>query len=296
MTTRVCIDGEILPPEEARVPYDDRGFLYGDSVYEVVRTYQGVPFALPAHLDRLERSAAALELALPPRERLTGWLRETLEAASNPESYLRLVVTRGSGPISLDPTTAAEPRTVILAKPLEPYPAWMYARGIAVAIPAVRRNARVALDPAVKSGNYLNNVLALGQARRAGFDDALLLDVNGRVTEGSSANVFVVQGGRVRTPSLETGLLSGVTRAELLHLLKAEGLPARECELGVEEVLGADEVWLTSTLREILPVRRVDATLIGSGSPGPLFQRMLGVFRAAALERARAEGPAWRRA
>jgi branched-chain amino acid aminotransferase len=285
LTTRVCIDGQILPPEEARIPVFDRGFLYGDSVYEVLRTYQGVPFALEAHLLRLERSAAGLEIGLPPRDALLGWLRATLDAAGNPESYLRIMVTRGSGPMSLDPTTAEAPRSVILIKPFEPFPAWMYERGIAVAIPAIRRNARVALDPAIKSGNYLNNVLALGQARKAGFDDALLLDVNGRVTEGTSSNVFVVRGGQIHTPNLETGLLPGVTRKELIPLLKSMGLTVRECELGVDELLEADEIWLTSTLREIIPVRRVDKTIIGAGSPGPIYRRALAAFRGLVLER-----------
>ncbi len=291
MTGLVSIDGELTPAAEARVPVFDRGFLYGDSVYEVVRTYLGVPFHLERHLDRLERSGAALELRLPPRATLVAWIKAALRQAANPESYLRLVVTRGSGPISLDPTTAEGPRTVLLVRPLAPYPAWMYARGIAVAIPAIRRNARAALDPAVKSGNYLNNVLALGQARRAGFDDALLLDVHGRVAEGSSSNVFCVRGRELSTPPLETGLLQGVTRALVLALAPEAGLEPRERELRVEDLAAADEVWLTSTLREVLPVVRLDEATIGGGQPGPCFQAMAALFGERALAWARAAGP-----
>jgi len=288
LTSLVCIDGELMEPAAARVPVFDRGFLYGDSVYEVVRTYLGVPFHLDRHLERLERSAAALELALPPRATLVAWLKSALRAAGNPESYARLIVTRGSGPITLDPTTADRPRTVLLVKALEPYPAWMYAQGIKVSVPAIRRNPRAALDPSVKSGNYLNNVLALGQARRAGFDDALLLDIRGRVTEGSSSNVFAVRGGSLLTPPLETGLLHGVTRALVLELAGQVGLQAHERELEVADLARADELWLTSTLREVLPVVRLDEATIGAGAPGPRYRAMAERLHAHALDWARA--------
>ena len=279
MTIRVNINGDITDAEQARISVFDRGFLYGDSVYEVMRTYAGELFAKPRHLDRLWRSAERLEITLPDRK----WLREqidrTIAAAGNPESYCRVIVTRGSGPLTLDPTQAIDPLCVILVQPFQPVPDWMYQKGIRATIAEVRRNLRSALDPAIKSGNYLNSVLAMGEARRAGFDDALLLDVNGRVTEATSSNVFVVQAGRLCTPALETGLLEGVTRGLILELARQHGIAYSECELRPADLYSADEVLITSTLKEIMPVVQVDDRRIGAGDPGPMVQRLRKLFQ-----------------
>jgi branched-chain amino acid aminotransferase len=276
----VNIDGRMLPPDQAFVPVLDRGFLYGDSVYEVIRTYGGSPFALDTHLDRLERSAAALQIPLLPRETLTAAVRRTLEAAGNPESYCRIIVTRGTGPLTLDPTTATESRTLILVKELEPFPEWMFAQGIRVYIPSVRRNLRAALDPAIKSGNYLNSVLALGEAKRQGFDDALMLDAEGRLTEATTSNVFLFRRHTLYTPALEVGILEGVTRGILLTLARQAGIPAVEGELRASDLTSADEVFLTSTLREVMAVVQVNDHRVGSGKPGPQTARMGDLFRA----------------
>lgn len=276
----VCIniDGQLTDPEEARVSVFDRGFLYGDSVYEVVRTYAGRPFALDRHLDRLERSARKLALELPARAWLIEQVSSTVAASGNPESYIRLIVTRGSGPISLDPTTAGAPLTVVMVKAYEGFPARMYEQGIRVSIPQVRRMPRSAKDPAAKTGNYLNSVLALGEVRRAGFDDALLLDVHGRVAEATSANVFAMRQGCLCTPTLETGLLSGVTRELLLEITRAAKLSVSECTLLPDELFAAEEVFLTSTLREIMPVVEIDGHQIGSGRPGPMYAQLRRLF------------------
>lgn len=284
MTVKINLDGVLLEPEQAHVSVFDRGFLYGDSVYEVVRTYCGVPFALDRHLDRLARSAASLRLELPARTWLAEQIQRTLVAAGNPESYLRLVVTRGSGPISLDPTTAGRPLTVVLVKPLEPFAEWMYSKGIRVTIPQVRRQARLDGEPTPKTGNYLNSVLALGEARQGGFDDALLLDTRGQVAEGTSANVFAVRAGGLCTPTIQTGLLQGITRGLILQFARDEGISVVECELFPEDLQAADEVLLTSTLREVLPVVAIDQRIIGAGRPGPMGRRLLELFRRRALE------------
>lgn len=283
----VNMDGTLVPADQARVPVLDRGFLYGDSVYEVVRTYGGRPFALGAHLDRLQRSAAALVLALPER----GWLEEqihrTIEAVGADDCYCRVIVTRGPGPITLDPTTATTPVTVILAKPFEDFPAWMYERGVKVHIARIRRNPPTALDPAIKSGNYLNSILALGEARRAGFDDALMLDTRGRVTEATAANVFAYRGGKLWTPALGTGILEGVTRAFMLRIATEEGLVCEESDLLPDDLKASDEVMLTSTLKEVMPVVQVGPDQVGDGHAGPLAARLHARYQRLARQRAR---------
>lgn len=284
MATRINIDGVLLEPDQAQIPVFDRGFLYGDSVYEVVRTYRGVPFALDRHLERLGRSAAKLALDLPDQVWLEEQIGQTMAAAGNPDSYIRIIVTRGSGPLTLDPTAATTPRTVILVQAFEPFPVWMYARGIRVTIPQVRRQARAAGETTAKTGNYLNSVLALGEARRRGYDDALLLDTHGRVAEATSANVFIARSGALCTPTLETGPLMGVTRGLILEIARAEGIEVSECELTPDDLIAADELMLTSTLREVLPVVSVDDRPIGQGQPGPVAKRLLALFRQRALE------------
>jgi branched-chain amino acid aminotransferase len=285
----VNIGGATGSPEELRISVLDRGFLYGDSVYEVVRTYEGVPFALPEHLDRLDRSAQRLAIRLPLLEALTQEVRRTLAAAGHDEAYCRIIVTRGSGPITLDPTTAGEPLTAILVKRYEPFPDWTFERGIRVAIPQIRRTSQASLDPAIKSGNYLNSVLALGEARASGCDDALMLDAEGHVAEATSSNVFIAIDDAVATPSLEVGLLAGVTRGLLLDLMRQHGIRCAERALTVTEIVDADEVMLTSTLREVQPVVEVSGKRIGGGVPGPMTRRLGALFREYVLERIRRE-------
>ena len=287
MTVSINIDGTITSTADARISVLDRGFLYGDSIYEVVRTYEGMVFALEEHLTRLESSADRLHIAVPDRLRLAAEIQRTIDAAGNDESYCRVIVTRGIGPITLDPTTATEPMTVIVAAPYKPFPEWTYEHGIKVTIPNIRRTARVSLDPAIKSGNYLNSVLAFGEARRAGYDDAVMLDHHGLVTEATSANVFIAADGKLRTPALEHGLLAGVTRGILLDLSRNNGFDVSECEITPDDLIGADEVLLTSTLREVMPVVQVGEASIGSGAPGPIAVLLRELFHRHALERVR---------
>lgn len=283
MTMLVNIDGELVEPALAKVSVLDRGFLYGDSVYEVCRTYAGRPFCLDEHLRRLEHSARRLGIELPE----SGWLRQqinrTIEAGGNPESYCRVVVTRGSGPINLDPATAGKTLTVIIVKELESPPPRVFTEGIRICIPTIRRNPPVSLDPAIKSGNYLNSILALAEARRAGFDDALMLDIQGRLAEASTANVFVYLEGRLCTPTLETGILEGITRSLILRLAPADGIAVAECDLYPNDLERATEVMLTGTVREVAPVVQVDRRRIGSGRPGPVAGRLLELLRRHAL-------------
>lgn len=283
------VEGQIGPPERAVVPVLDRGFLYGDSVYEVVRTYGGRPFEIERHLRRMERTAERIGLSLPPREKILSELARTLDAAQNPESYARIVVTRGEGQFGLGAHLAeGQHRLVILVRPLTPPDEQVYARGMTMAIARTRRNPPQALDPALKTGNYLNNILALREAHEAGADDAILLDLRGQVTEATTSNIFFAQhGGMLVTPPLALGMLEGVTRAVVMEVARGEGVMVREEPHGAEALAAADEVFVTSTLREVLPVTALvflessgeQRRAVGEGKPGPLAQRLRAAFR-----------------
>jgi branched-chain amino acid aminotransferase len=293
MPTLCNVEGRLVPPEQATVSVLDRGFLYGDSVYEVVRTYRGRPFELDRHLARMRRSAERIGLTLPPDDRLRSELARTLDAAGNVESYARIIVTRGEGKFGLAPHLAeGESRLIYIVRPLETPPPELYARGLQMAITRTRRNPPQALDPALKTGNYLNNVLALKEAHEAGADDAILLDLGGRVTEASTSNVFFVQGGVLVTPPLSLGMLEGVTRAVAIEVARSEGLIVREEPTGPEALAAADEVFVTSSIREVLAVTSLvflesagesRTRAVADGKPGPLTQRLHQAFRRRAL-------------
>ncbi len=276
MPIRVHIDGAVVEPEAAKVSVFDRGFLYGDSVYETIGTANGRLFALADHLDRLERSAQRIGLAVPPRATIERAIADTVAAAENAESRVRVMLTRGSGKLDLDPAAASDTRLVVIVYPLGPPTDEMYERGVAAAIVSIARNSPRAIDPAVKSGNYLNNVLALGEARRLfGAHEAILCAGDGSIAEGASSNVFAVVGGEVRTPPTEVGILDGITRAKVLELCRAGGIPCAERRILPDELRGADEVFLTSATRGVLPVTRIDARPVAGGLPGPVTRRLI---------------------
>ncbi len=288
MGTLLNVEGRLVPPEQAFVPVMDRGFLYGDSVYEVVRTYGGRVFELGRHLDRMERSAARIGLSLPPRARLESELFRTMDAAGNPESYARIIVTRGEGRFGLSPHLAEGlNRLIVIVRPLEPPAPEQYDRGLQMAVTRMRRNPPQALDPALKTGNYLNSALALRESHAAGADDALLLDLRGQVTEASTSNVFFVQDGVVVTPPLALGMLEGVTRGLVIEIARGEGLLVREEPHGSEALAAADEVFVTSTIREVMPVtslllldgEKPDRRVVAGGKPGPITRRLHAAFR-----------------
>ncbi len=281
------VEGKLLPPEQASVSVLDRGFLYGDSVYEVVRTYAGRPFELTRHLQRMERSAARIGLSLPPRAEIERELSRTLEAAQNSESYARIIVTRGDGQFGLAPQLAGEAhRLIVIVRPLQLPAAEKYESGLQMAIARTRRNSPLSLDPALKTGNYLNNILALREAVDAGADDAILLDLSGRVTEATTSNVFFVQRGVLVTPPLQLGMLEGVTRAVVIELARGEGILVREEPHGPEALAAADEVFVSSTLREIMAVTSLvylessgeQTRPVADGKPGPITRRLRAAF------------------
>lgn len=277
----VMMDGAVVAPNDAKVSVYDRGFLYGDAVFEVLRTYGGRPFALEEHLRRLRRSADRVYIALPIGDgELAREVESAVAASGNDESYVRIVVTRGAGPLSLDPDTATHPLRVILVEPVVPPPRDAYAKGIAVALVHTRRAADETAAAGAKVSNYLSNLLALREAKAQGAQEALIVDVSGHVVEGASSNVFVVTEGRLVTPPEEAGILAGITRAHILGAARATGIAVDERLLRPEDLWRADEVFITSSIRELLPVVRVDARAVGAGVPGPVSRALHRRFRA----------------
>jgi branched-chain amino acid aminotransferase len=274
------VDGLITPAHEARVSVLDNGFTFGDAVYETLRTYGGRPFALARHLRRLRASAARLGIAIPvPDPELAARLDALLARAENAESYIRFVVSRGVGDISYNFDKVQGPTVVMVVKPYAFPPASWHSEGVRVSLVDVRRNSPAALDPAIKSCNLLNNILAMRAAQAAGAIEAILLNERGEIAEGAGSNVFVVRDGELLTPPLAAGILAGITREVLLELAPTCGVTIRETPLRADDLLGADEAFLTSTLKELAPITRVDDRAIGSGRPGPLTLRLLDAFQ-----------------
>jgi len=280
----VWIDGAPVDAAAARVPVFDRGFLYGDSVYEVTRAFGGVPFALDEHLDRLERSAAGLLMRTPSRAAIRQAVVDTIAASELDDAYVRIVVTRGAGEIGLDPAAADEPRLIVIVRPPKPPAPEAYRDGVEVAIVGRTRYApgvpTSTVDPQIKSGNYLGSVMAVAEARKRGAYEAILCDNVGRITEGSSSNFFIARGGRVSTSPLSVGLLEGITRRNVMQILDGERIPWAEQALWPIDLHRADEAFLTSSVRGILPITRADGEPIGDGKPGPITRRVMHAYDA----------------
>jgi branched-chain amino acid aminotransferase len=278
---KVWIDGRIVDGSEARVPVADHGFLYGDGVFEGIRVYSRRVFRLEQHLARLAVSARGVGLEIPGGlDAAREVVLATARAFGADDAYVRFIVSRGEGALGVDPTTCPRPRVVCIVDSIRIYPADTLARGIAMVTSSWRRPPPDVLDPRVKSLNYLNNALAKLEARRAGADEALLLNAAGLVAEASVANVFAVRAGALATPPATDGALEGITRGAVLELAAQGGIPAAERSLGRYDLLGADEVFLTGTGARIVPVRSLDGETIGKGEPGPLTRRLTAAFQA----------------
>jgi branched-chain amino acid aminotransferase len=277
---KAWVDGAIVAGADARVPLLDHGFLYGDGVFEGIRAYGGRVFRLEDHLRRLATGARVLALELPGGlDAMRRIVLETLRAHGEPDAYVRLLVSRGVGELGVDPTTCPEARVACVAARVRLFPPEKLEEGLALATSSWRRPGPDVLDPTVKSLNYLNNVLAKQEARRAGADEALLLNARGSVAEASVANVFAVRDGRLATPPPTDGALPGITRATVLELARELGCEAEERTLGRSDLLGADEVFLTGTGARIVPVASLDGRRIGAG-PGSLTKRLVEAFEA----------------
>jgi branched-chain amino acid aminotransferase len=277
--TVVSIDGVLTDPALAAVPVLDRGFLYGDSAFEVLRTYGGQPFALNAHLSRL--SSSCERLGIPPIDEATlrADVEAALAAAHNDESYVRVIITRGVTAIGLAVGAEVRPRRVVVVLPLAAQPPELYARGVEVATVSMARALDGTGAAGAKASNYLPNILALETARARGAYEAISVAAGGELLEGSTSNLFVVKDGAVRTPPLGIGILGGITRRLVIEAAATEGVPLRETLLFPPDLYRADEAFITSTLREMIPVVRADGLVLGTGEPGPLTRRLHAAFR-----------------
>lgn len=278
---RVLIGDRLLRRGEAVLPVSDRGFLYGDAVYETLRAYGGRPFLLPQHLSRLRRSAAALYMTLPwTAAELTARLDRLLLANAIDAGRIRITVTRGEGDLRARPEHMRAPNLIMTADPVEPLAGEYYSRGVAVEIARRTRNLPSALDPAIKSGNLLNNLLARFEMSDPDSFEVLLPNHRGELSEGSLSNLFIIDpDGRLRTPAEASGILAGITRALVLELAREEGLSVEEGRVTREDLLAAREAFLTASTLEILPIASVDGHAVGQGA-GPVTLQLLERYRA----------------
>ncbi|MGI8671599.1 MAG: aminotransferase class IV [Luteitalea sp.] len=287
MAIAVDIDGTIHGPHDARISVFDHGFLFGDGVYEVLRTYRQRPFLYAAHMARLRASAGRIALHCPlTDEAMRGRIDATIAAAAVPgEAYIRILLTRGVGDIVYDPAACPVPTVVIIVKPHLEVSDVARADGVVVALVSVVRNHPDSVNPVIKSNNLLNNALAMQQAYAAGAFEALMQNHRGELCECAQSNLFVVRADAVLTPPVSAGLLVGVTRGFVLALAAGLGLEAGEAVLREADLDSVDEAFLTSTTREIVPVVRIGDHVVGGGRPGPVTRRLVDAFAAAVADR-----------
>jgi len=281
LNATVSVNGRIADAASASVPVFDHGFLYGEGVYETLRTYNRIPFLYDRHQERLRRSAALMALPVPfTDDELLASMGATMAAHRGlKEAYIRVLLTRGVGELTYNPAACPVPTTVVIVKPFPEPPARTFTEGITVALVGVRRNHPSALNPMIKSNNLINNALAMQEALKTGADEALMCNQAGEIVECSQSNFFVVRGREVLTPPVSAGLLPGVTRAFVLELAAELGFDAREERIVPEDLGSIDEAFITGTTREVTPVARVGDRAIGAGRPGPVVGRLLSTFR-----------------
>jgi branched-chain amino acid aminotransferase len=290
MRGAVYVNGKIAPADQAVVPVYDHGFVYGEGVYETLRSYNLVPFFYDRHMRRLRQSADRLLLDVPFDDAtMLQWIEQTVAAAGQlDEAYIRILLTRGVGDLTYDPKSTPTPTTVIIVKPLEEPPARVSNDGIRISLVDMLRNHPRSVNPIIKSNNLLNNALAMQAAYRAGAEEALMCNYRGELTECSQANFFMVRGGAAVTPQSAAGLLEGVTRAFIFELGKEIGIDVREEILTPKDLETADEMFITSTTRELSPVVNVDGRPVGSGKPGLVTKKLLDLYQRRAQELTRA--------
>jgi branched-chain amino acid aminotransferase len=276
----IYLDGKFLPESEAKVSVFDHGLLYGDGIFEGIRFYNGRVFKLEEHLDRLWDSARSICLEIPlSKEAMTEALLETIRKNGLRDGYIRQIVTRGVGNLGLNPAQCKNPSVIIIATTIALYPEEVYRSGLTVVTCATRRMGAAQLNPAVKSLNYLNNVMARIEANLAGADEALMLNDTGNVAECTADNVFVIKKGQIFTPPISAGALRGITRSVAFDAAIELGFPMKEAEITRPDVFIADECFLTGTAAEVIPVIKVDGRLIGNGKPGPITAKIIARFR-----------------
>ncbi len=277
----IFINGSLVPQDEAKVSVLDRGFLYGDGVFETLRAYSGKIFRLDDHIKRLFCSAKAVRLNTPFTEGyITESLYQTLNGNNLKDAWLRLTITRGiSDEPGLDTAGCLKPAMVIISRDFRGYPEDLYLSGIRAAVVRTRRIPPEALNPGIKSLNFLNNIMARVEAREAGAAEAFMLSIEGFVAEGTVSNIFIVKDGVIKTPQACSGILNGVTRSLVIGIAQNNNIPIMEQPFKPDELYSADECFVTSTLYEVMPVTSINNKPVGDGLPGKLTQKILGLFR-----------------
>jgi branched-chain amino acid aminotransferase len=289
---QVYVNRKLVPAKEAVISVFDHGFLYGDGIYETMRVYDGVIFMLDEHLRRLYRSASLIGLTVPlDTDSLKTSIYDTLMANSLKNAFVRLTVSRGYGPIGLDPDLCPEPTIVIITQEMKDYPKSFYEKGINLIIPDTRRNFKEAINPQIKSLNFLNNILAKIEAKKKGAYEVIMLNVYGKLTEGTVCNVFFFKDGVLCTPSLECGILDGITRRVVIDLALRDGLKVKEDEFTKEDLYLAEEVFITNSTMEVMPVSKVDDQKYAVGNITKLLHKAYREEVNAYVANVKAEGP-----
>jgi branched-chain amino acid aminotransferase len=289
----VYVNGTISNAADAVVPVYDHGFLYGEGIYETLRTYNRVPFLFERHMRRLRASAKHLQLDVPfDNETLMAWIDKTVAAAGDMrEAYIRVLLTRGVGELTYDVNATPTPSLIIIVKPADEASARIGNEGIAISLVSILRNHPGSVNPVIKSNNLLNNALAMQEAHRRGGEEGLMCNYRGELSECSQSNFFMVRGGVALTPKSAAGLLEGVTRAFLFEVGQDVGVEVRDEILYPKDLDTADEAFITSTTRELSPVVRIDDRVVGTGKPGPVTRKLLEGYRKRALEMTRTLAP-----
>lgn len=276
----VYLNGQLIPEEEAFISIFDHGFLYGDGIYETMRAYRGIVFMINEHIKRLIRSGDLIKMKIPlSQEEIKEAIYNTLKKNNLREAYIKLSISRGPGEIGLDPELCKKPTFVIITKRFKEYPKELYSKGVKVSIVKTRRNAPEALNPKIKSLNFLNNILAKIEAKEAGAYEAIMLNYRGYLTEGTITNIFFFKNGSLFTPSIEAGILDGITRDIVIRISKGKGIKVEEGLYRPEDLFEADEAFITNSTLEILPVTKVDDKRIGNGSPGPITKDLHKAYK-----------------
>lgn len=279
MSLQIYISGKYYDKEHAKISVYDHGLLYGDGVFEGMRSYHGKVFRLKEHLDRLWDSARSIWLNIPiTPEQMAAAVNDTLAKNNIRDGYIRLIVTRGSGTLGLDPNKCPVPEVIIITDHIQLYPKEFYDNGLKIVTAATVRNHTAALSPRIKSLNYLNNILAKIEGLRAGCVEALMLNTQGEVAECTGDNIFIVKGGVLFTPPIDAGILEGITRNAVIELAEAGGITVKQIPLSRHDVYIADEVFLTGSAAEVIPVVEIDSRVIGEGKPGPMTKSLTTKF------------------
>jgi branched-chain amino acid aminotransferase len=285
MAATVNVNGRVSDQEHAVISVFDHGFLYGEGVYETLRTYNGQPFLFDRHMRRLRKSAGMLALEIPLQdEQIDARFRDTMRTAgvgdsAEREAYIRILVTRGVGELTYDPAATPIPSVVVIVKPNVDPPREVFERGVRVSLVPIVRNHPGSVNPLIKSNNLLNNALAMQNAFRHGGFEGVMRNYKGELAECTQSNLFIVRDGAALTPPLDAGLLAGITREFLFEVGADAGIPVREAVLRDADLFGADESFLTSTTREVVPIVQVDDRRIGAGTPGPITRALLEGYR-----------------